>query len=256
MLICGHECSIPCRESCLPCTKPCENLCPHSKCEKVCGEPCNLCFEPCVRKCKHVECTATCGEMCNTMPCTEPCQEKLPCGHECIGFCGDPCPPLCRICNNNELQEIFLGYEEDKGARFVLLIECNHVVESQGMEKWLSDKEVENKTVVLKTCPRCKTILGTTQRYRDYVKDIMNDVIRIKEKSFGTVEENTRKQQELLDLIRITKTSCTCTYSQAGKIKIRYKININKRLYILLYSVLKHLTHSLWTLYRVSQKQV
>lgn len=165
-----------------------------------------MCTEPCMRKCEHVQCTAKCGEMCTTKPCTEPCQEKLPCGHDCVGFCGDPCPPLCRICNKNELQEIFLGYEEDEDARFVLLMECKHVIESKGMEEWLTQSGKENKAVVPKMCPRCKVHLATTHRYSDYVKDTMNDVMTVKKKSFGTPTDNTNKQFKLLSLIRKMET--------------------------------------------------
>lgn len=31
VLICGHDCPIPCRKACQPCTKPCEYRCKHSK---------------------------------------------------------------------------------------------------------------------------------------------------------------------------------------------------------------------------------
>lgn len=110
-----------------------------------------------------------------------------------------------------------MGYEEDENARFVLLSECNHIVESKGMEEWLTDKDEETKALILKTCPRCKTRLATTQRYRDYVKDIMSDVIKVKEMSFGTVQENARKLEELLNSIETTKMLCPSKYAQAGK---------------------------------------
>lgn len=155
-----------------------------------------------MRKCDHVQCTALCGEKCTTKPCTKPCENVLPCGHKCIGFCGDPCPPLCRICNKNELQEFILGHEDEDDARFVLLTECKHVIESKGMETWLEQKGKEHKEVVPKTCPRCKTLLVTTQRYSDYIKDTMNDVIKVKEKFFGTLTENMNEQRKLLNLIK------------------------------------------------------
>ena len=47
-----------------------------------------------------------------------------------------PCPPLCRICD-----------EEDPEARFVSLEDCGH---------GLLDG-VENNSVQLPECPRCKT---------------------------------------------------------------------------------------------------
>lgn len=57
-----------------------------------------------------------CGDICNRPPCYEPCDLKLKCGHECIGFCGEPCP-FCRICQSDEVTTIFFGNEDDPDAR-------------------------------------------------------------------------------------------------------------------------------------------
>lgn len=114
------------------------NLNALSRCKKKCGEPCSNCMEPCPRACEHKKCNARCGDKCTVDPCTEPCPKTLPCGHGCIGFCGDPCPPLCRVCNRDELEEVFLGFENADDAKWVLLVECGHVIESKGMEGWLS----------------------------------------------------------------------------------------------------------------------
>jgi hypothetical protein len=43
--------------------------------------------------------------MCNREPCIEACQKTLPCGHKCIGFCGEPCPDLCWKCDRSKLIE-------------------------------------------------------------------------------------------------------------------------------------------------------
>lgn len=120
-LVCGHECTVPCRKVCQPCTRPCSYRCPHAKCGKKCGDPCTPCKEPCTRRCAHIQCTTKCGELCNVEPCVEPCPKNLKCGHPCVGFCGDPCPPLCRICDKEELEEIFFGTEDSENARLVLL---------------------------------------------------------------------------------------------------------------------------------------
>lgn len=103
----------------------------------MCGQPCTHCTERCPRACAHTRCSAKCGKTCTVDPCTEPCPKMLPCRHPCVGFCGDPCPPLCRVCNREELEEILFGFEQDEDARYVLLVECGHVIESQGMEMWL-----------------------------------------------------------------------------------------------------------------------
>lgn len=55
--------------------------------------------------------------MCDREPCYESCKLKLQCGHECIGFCGEPCPPLCRICQKDEVTTIIFGNEDEPDAR-------------------------------------------------------------------------------------------------------------------------------------------
>lgn len=115
------------------------------------------------------------------------------------------------------MQEIFFGYEEDENARFVLLTECKHVVENKGMEEWLKNEDGESKAVALKTCPRCKTPLATSQRYRDYVKAAMKDVMKIKEMSFGTDKEIATKLEEILDLIETMLVLCCSKHFWAGK---------------------------------------
>jgi len=43
--------------------------------------------------------------------------QRLKCGHQCIGLAQEKCPKLCRVCNKDEVTEIFLGHEDDKDAR-------------------------------------------------------------------------------------------------------------------------------------------
>ena len=57
----------------------------------------------------------------------------LKCGHNCIGLCGEPCPPVCRECDpNNKAFEILFGEEDAPDAKFVQLQDCNHVFEYTG----------------------------------------------------------------------------------------------------------------------------
>ena len=47
-------------------------------------------------------------------PCDEPCHNILPCGHDCIGLCGDPCPTVCRTCKEESDALFVIGDEEDR----------------------------------------------------------------------------------------------------------------------------------------------
>ena len=69
----------------------------------------------------HKSCSQICSDVCDREPCNEPCPKKLKCGHDCVGFCGEPCPPQCKICSPEKLTEFVLyGYEEDEDARYLL----------------------------------------------------------------------------------------------------------------------------------------
>ncbi|KAF5286004.1 hypothetical protein FQR65_LT13001 [Abscondita terminalis] len=205
ILVCGHPCPISCRDECQPCAKKCSYKCAHSSCGKICGEPCTQCKEECSRKCIHTACTARCGDICTVPPCNKPCRKKLRCGHPCVGLCGDPCPPLCRVCDRDELTEIFFGDEDEEDARFVLLKECGHVLESNGMDMWLKGQQEDKGKIEPKCCPRCKTILTTTERYSDYIKKSLRDLAMVKEKYFGTEVENDTIRAEVMNKIILLK---------------------------------------------------
>lgn len=202
ILPCGHECTAPCKEACRPCQKKCSYKCRHSKCTKKCGEPCTSCKEKCSRKCPHLKCTKLCGEICNVPPCIEPCEKLLKCKHPCIGFCGDICPQLCRICDAEVVTEIYLGFEDEEDSRFVYLKECGHIVESRGMEQWLST-ELEGETREIKAayCPRCKTTITSTLRYSDHIKRTCADLTLIKNKFHGDANEIAKLRINLLEKI-------------------------------------------------------
>ncbi|XP_072385751.1 NFX1-type zinc finger-containing protein 1-like isoform X2 [Diabrotica undecimpunctata] len=232
-LVCNHECTMPCREEvCPPCKQPCSYRCKHSKCNKLCGEPCTKCKEACVRQCHHQKCKRRCGDICNVPPCYEPCRKKIrQCRHPCIGFCGDPCPPLCRICNAEELTEFFFGTEDEEDARFVLLVDCGHILESSGMEQWL---ESDDDQIKPKVCPKCKTVIKLTQRYSEYVKGNLLDLQNVKTKFYGTDKENkivkANLQSELHQLImKFNSFGALIVSENLYKLDSRLKDSINNR---------------------------
>ncbi|XP_030764249.1 NFX1-type zinc finger-containing protein 1-like isoform X2 [Sitophilus oryzae] len=186
-LVCDHECPIPCRQACKPCTRPCELKCLHNRCNRECGEPCVPCKEICPRQCPHVRCNKKCGDICNVDPCIERCSKTLRCGHQCVGFCGDLCPKLCKICNEEELTEIFLGNEDEPEAIYVMLRDCGHIFEHTDLENWLKTDEDQIK---YKVCPKCKTSITTTQRYSNYIKMTLKDIVEVKLKCLGDETSN------------------------------------------------------------------
>ncbi|XP_045618372.1 NFX1-type zinc finger-containing protein 1 [Procambarus clarkii] len=195
-LVCGHICKHPCSAECPPCQEPCQWRCQHSCCRKKCGMPCELCKMNCEWECKHLKCNKLCGDKCSRKPCNQACPKKLECGHPCIGFCGDPCPPLCRVCHVDELTEfMLLGYEEEHDARFVLLEDCGHTIEVQGLEGWLGQDSAE---IGMKTCPKCRKPIYNNRRYQNIILETYEAVKAVKCKYFKTQTKIKKKDIELI----------------------------------------------------------
>ena len=132
----------------------------------------------------------------------------MKCGHECIGFCGEPCPPKCLTCNKKELTEIFFGTEDEPNARFVYLEDCHHVLESSGLDGWMESQcstqqqeDSASKAIELPVCPKCKTPMRRNLRYSNYVKRQLFSIEQVKFKMNGTEKEIQSKKQEFIDLM-------------------------------------------------------
>ncbi|XP_046375700.2 NFX1-type zinc finger-containing protein 1-like [Haliotis rufescens] len=202
ILICGHECESSC-SNCLPCTRRCENRCNHSKCSQRCGDPCTLCKEQCQWKCYHFKCNMPCGENCDRPRCDESCRNKLECGHDCIGMCGEPCPKLCRDCDKDKMPDVFLGSEEKPNARFIELEDCKHIFEVKDLDRFMDESsEDKDKTLVqLKTCPRCNTPIRRNLRYGNIIKQALLFIEEVKRKDIGDVK-NAKELRDSMDKMR------------------------------------------------------
>ena len=202
-LVCSHECEEPCTKNCPPCSHECENRCQHSRCHRRCGDLCTPCRQLCEWKCKHYKCTKRCGEMCDREKCNEPCRKKLECGHQCVGICGDFCPRLCRICDKDKLQTIFLGREEEPDALYIELVDCGHTFQVDDLDYWMERME-ENKTAAIqpKVCPKCTTVIRETRRYGNIVKKTLAYIEKVKEKKQDEQRQLKWKQIELEQRVR------------------------------------------------------
>ncbi|XP_013401833.1 NFX1-type zinc finger-containing protein 1-like [Lingula anatina] len=186
ILLCGHECNMPCAKSCPPCFKRCEIRCIHNRCTRKCSKICRECAEPCGWSCKHHKCSRLCFEICDREPCNEPCEDSLPCGHPCMGLCGEQHPKLCRICDKHKVQDILEWYsdeENDSDARLVMLTDCEHVFERNFLDRWMAvEQESDTRSIQLKVCPICRKPLYSTQRYGNIFKQKLRDVQTVRER--------------------------------------------------------------------------
>ncbi|XP_038052094.1 NFX1-type zinc finger-containing protein 1-like [Patiria miniata] len=71
---CGHEVTMDCSQTEIPCPKPCPKL-----------------FSSCQHQCRR-----KCGESC-LEACPEKCERKLVCGHSCEELCKETCTSYCKV---------------------------------------------------------------------------------------------------------------------------------------------------------------
>ena len=183
VLVCSHICKEKCSKECPPCREPCSISCLHSYCSGLCGEICFPCIEKCKWSCKHKKCKKLCHEICERGPCHKPCSRKIKkCGHPCIGLCGEKCPKLCRICEKDVVEAILFGSEDEPDARFIQLIDCDHVFEVQGLDRWMTEEtEEDSSTIALKSCPTCRVPITRSFRYGNIIKKKMQDIEKVKQ---------------------------------------------------------------------------
>ncbi|KAF8777022.1 NFX1-type zinc finger-containing protein 1 [Argiope bruennichi] len=160
-LSCGHKCRGYCGSPCLPCIEKCSLSCSHKMvCINSCSRPCVECKKKCDRGCQHVgQCDRLCFEECSVKECTHVCSETLPCGHQCIGLCSDPCPYLCRKCNKEDIQS---GNPESDF--YIHLENCDHVVEISQLDEHIN---CCIECFVWPDCPICCTPIRQSYRYKN-----------------------------------------------------------------------------------------
>ena len=182
-LICGHQCIDKCTDIkfCSACPAKCKTRCLHSDCPMQCGEVCAKCIEPCIYQCPHFKCTRKCDELCDRPPCNEPCPKLLSCGHNCLGFCGEDCPDLCRVCDPNaHTFNSLYGDVDNENAKFVKF-DCGHCFEAGFLDDYFRHSiNYENPKYV--KCLDCNQPVLFCMRYQLQIKAINFTINRIKTK--------------------------------------------------------------------------
>ena len=205
-LTCGHPCKERCHKPriCPPCRKGCINKCPHTQCGFACGEKCVPCVERCIWVCRHSRCKRRCYEPCDKERCNYDCEKLLPCRHQCMGLCGEPCPMVCKICSpEDENFDVFFGTEDEDDARFLTLVDCGHIFEVTGLDQWmdvqLGGRENTGR-IQLPFCPKCNEPIRKNLRYGKIVKAALNDLEEVKMKIIDNMRGNiTKSCHEILD---------------------------------------------------------
>ena len=180
----------------------CVYQCCEGKCNRKCGEPCYECMNKCKLECRHSKCQALCSVICKRKPCDYPCEKELPCGHECMGLCGEQCLKACKICQPDHIIFQFLGAEDEPEARFYAL-ECGDVFEVKSLDQYMGYGEEEkkqedtNKLLQYKTCPKCKTCIKKSNRYQAQIKKVFRFISDMKRKLVNQNSIGLEKMKQL-----------------------------------------------------------
>ena len=171
ILVCGHTCKAKCGLPCY-CSERCGTRCGHSQCQLVCAEPCAPCQEACLRRCPHKVCNLVCSEPCMEEPCDDPYDKILPYGHDCIGFCRDPCPTVCRTCNQESNALFVIGDEEDRDNDIHL-----HSLSDSGF--FLSPPPVSMSRLRRHQLPRIQSKMSTMKWPCFFALNVAKDFLKI-----------------------------------------------------------------------------
>ncbi|XP_052100565.1 NFX1-type zinc finger-containing protein 1-like isoform X2 [Mytilus californianus] len=161
-MLCGHTCQSKTCMKCSPCQKSCLFVCAHSKCRSKCIDPCKPCKEKCPWECKHYKCTKLCFEECNRQRCNNVCDKTLSCGHQCPGYCGEPCPLKCVDCK----PEMYVFKDVTKDSIIVTLTQCRHSFDSCYLDNCMD----KMKNDLLSECPCCDATICYHPRYERILK--------------------------------------------------------------------------------------
>ncbi|KAE9418958.1 hypothetical protein Angca_008130, partial [Angiostrongylus cantonensis] len=185
MLLCGHVCTRRCGEPCGPCMSSCRTRCSHQECGyrehsevigfgRLCAQPCVLCPKLCGNKCMHRSCGKRCYEECDVGYCNYPCTQKLPCGHRCMGMCGESCPSLCGFCDRQSYMELLEKYIGTRRLfmslpRIIEIEECRHLFPVEYLDKYV-DASRRMSSSMLCPFPNCGQLITQVQRYARVIK--------------------------------------------------------------------------------------
>ena len=166
-LLCGHETTTKCSSTMIEpypsCSYRCERSCSHKKCSHKCQDPCKACHKPCDWQCPHYKCTRKCYENCNRQRCYKPCLRLNKCHHPCIGVCGERCPDVCKVCDEEQFLQLYVSLNRfgTKDDTSYIQLDCGHLFKRTELDPWV---DAQSKQLQLISCPKCHLPIHLSQR--------------------------------------------------------------------------------------------
>ena len=195
-LLCGHETTMKCSSTMIEpypsCSFRCERFCPHKKCSHKCQDPCKPCNKLCDWQCPHYKCTRECYERCNRPRCYEPCPRLNKCRHPCIGVCGERCPDVCKICDEEQFLQLYVSLDRFKTKYDTTYIQlnCGHLFKRTELDPWVDARSKEFRII---TCPKCnQTIHLNQKRYANAIRRTYDDIMEIRHTMNRNIETDMK----------------------------------------------------------------
>jgi hypothetical protein len=213
---CGHTIQVPCCSGLSdshPGRKTITISCCHGAMEKGCSDRnLNACGEPCDWSCAHHECRNLCSENCDRPICDERCMERLKCGHQCHGLCGEPCLSFCPQCQLKKFNKKLKSPGHFKSECTYYELPCTHVFSVEYLDNFVQ-AAVNPKSDLLVAplqCPvmECHQLFSCSYRYGNHMKQMLSHVQRVNDiirpasaNSSVGVDEKTlqRRIKEIID---------------------------------------------------------
>ena len=195
-LLCGHETTMKCSSTMIEpypsCSYRCESFCPHKKCSHKCQDSCKPCNKHCEWQCPHYKCTRKCYERCNRPRCYKPCPYFNKCHHPCIGVCGERCPDVCKICDEELFLQLYVSLEQfkTKDDTTYIQLDCGHLFKRTELDPWV---DARSKQFRLISCPKCNQIIHLNQRrYANAIRRTYDDITEIHHMMNEDIETNVK----------------------------------------------------------------
>lgn len=158
--------------------------------------------------------------------CSGPCPLTLACGHPCIGYCGEKCPPYCRRCEPHKLIRIsaLTNFNEDSSEtnseedgeldtdRFIYLENCGHCIEASDLEQWIKVRVSSSQEVLPLNCPYCQKRLKWLHRFSRYFHENRKLIWEVRRRIFGDMEEITGILDRVKEKLNLAKVEIGCPF--------------------------------------------
>ena len=179
---CSHTIQVPCNgleDSHDP--RAIHLICSHSISKITCMQDMRYtCDKPCEWNCAHYKCNKTCSEVCTRPRCNKRCKQRLKCGHQCYGLCGEPCLSICPKCEQERFTKKLRSAGPFKEDDLYYQLMCKDIFTVKYLDQYVrrisNPKEGSDLLVSPLQCPHCCYPFRGSCRYGNQAKQLLSYV--------------------------------------------------------------------------------